>query len=460
MASKHIRIIEEPRMFYESLLRMVRNAKRRILISSLYIGTENQELFQALGDALRNNPRLQVQMQLDLNRSTRLGHGTPSPSTAHSLLPLLSEFPGRVKIHMFRSPKLKGLMAKLVPPRFNEGWGTWHAKIYGVDDDVIMTGANANLSYFHNRQDRYIQIIDQPQLVVYFTSFIDSFARFSYQLVPASSPQVSLSPHSQTSPDGSYALSWPHQSHPTAFESQAGDTLRTLRKQFEPASSNITDPNEDLDTVFYPLVQSGIMGIREEEEALEALFKHLIKDHRGSQVDLTSGYFALYKPYQDHTLKDGVDWRILLQANGFYGSKGLSGRIPDGYTLLEQRFWARVIRARRESNGYHGVELSEWEKNGWTYHAKGIWITPPDFYHPTITLFGSTNLNSRSANLDTELSFLLHTRSSTLQQRLDEEVRWLWKDSRTVGAKEWIEDRRRVPFGTRLLVDFIVGSML
>jgi len=39
--------------------------------------------------------------------------------------------------------------------------------------------------------------------------------------------------------------------------------------------------------------------------------------------------------------------------------------------LLEQRFWAKVIRARREGDGLHGVELSEWEKNGWTYHAKG-----------------------------------------------------------------------------------------
>jgi hypothetical protein len=41
---------------------------------------------------------------------------------------------------MFRSPRLRGIMAKIVPPRFNEGWGTWHAKIYGVDDEVIISG--------------------------------------------------------------------------------------------------------------------------------------------------------------------------------------------------------------------------------------------------------------------------------------------------------------------------------
>jgi CDP-diacylglycerol--glycerol-3-phosphate 3-phosphatidyltransferase len=31
-------------------------------------------------------------------------------------------------------------MAKIVPRRFDEGWGTWHAKVYGFDDDVIISG--------------------------------------------------------------------------------------------------------------------------------------------------------------------------------------------------------------------------------------------------------------------------------------------------------------------------------
>ena len=31
-------------------------------------------------------------------------------------------------------------MARMVPPRFNEGWGTWHPKIYGADDTLIISG--------------------------------------------------------------------------------------------------------------------------------------------------------------------------------------------------------------------------------------------------------------------------------------------------------------------------------
>lgn len=90
----------------------------------------------ALEESLRVNPELHVYVHLDYNRSTRPG---PS-STASMLLPLLQAYPDRVHACLFKSPKLKGLMAKLVPRRFDEGWGTWHAKVYGADDEVIISG--------------------------------------------------------------------------------------------------------------------------------------------------------------------------------------------------------------------------------------------------------------------------------------------------------------------------------
>ena len=55
------------------------------------------------------------------------------------------------------------------------------------------------------------------------------------------------------------------------------------------------------------------------------------------------------------------------QANGFYGSSGISSRIPEGYTYLEHRFWKRVVEAGRAND----VQLNEWQEEGWTYHAKG-----------------------------------------------------------------------------------------
>lgn len=71
-----------------------------------------------------------------------------------------------------------------------------------------------------------------------------------------------------------------------------------------------------------------------------------------------------------------------------------------------------------------------------------------------MTLFGSTNLNSRSANLDTELSFLLVTSADTLRQRLAEEVEGL-RSQTTL----WRGGHRQVSLGTKALVA-IMGGML
>ena len=41
---------------------------------------------------------------------------------------------------MYHTPDLVGWRKQLVPRRFDEGWGLWHAKVYGVDDDVLLSG--------------------------------------------------------------------------------------------------------------------------------------------------------------------------------------------------------------------------------------------------------------------------------------------------------------------------------
>lgn len=156
--------------------------------------------------------------------------------------------------------------------------------------------------------------------------------------------------------------------------------------------------------------------------------------------------------------------------------------------MLEQRFMKSVRKAGREwptdpanPHNVSGVQLREWEKDGWTYHAKGsyrylltyhlspssmgyllltffmlpgIWVRPTPTSTPYMTLFGSTNLNSRSANLDTELSFLLVTSSDSLRQRLADEVEGLRSQTAS-----WRGGHRQVSLGTRALVA-IMGGML
>jgi hypothetical protein len=41
---------------------------------------------------------------------------------------------------MFHTPNLTGLRKKWIPRRINEGWGLQHMKLYGIDDEIIMSG--------------------------------------------------------------------------------------------------------------------------------------------------------------------------------------------------------------------------------------------------------------------------------------------------------------------------------
>jgi CDP-diacylglycerol---glycerol-3-phosphate 3-phosphatidyltransferase len=371
-------------------------------LSQVTLFSEDQ--IEALHLALQKHNSIHLYIILDFNRSTR-----PGPtSTAQLLVPLLKHFPGRVHVSLFRSPKLSGILGKLVPPRFNEGWGTWHAKIYGADDDVMITGfdlfpshprislltlglrnsANLNQSYFTNRQDRYIYFSSQPLLSQYCLKFMEMMSGFSYKLLPSSEAEQ-------------YELVWSDaHTHPGKIHAKAQQAFLVFQRssvwRYHPSQ-----PCED-SVLVVPVIQAGQFSIREEEEHLKSLFKCLAEDNRASGtqsspppppwIELTSGYPSLHGPYQDHILQSHANCRITvaspkviflvyfrddidvsgMQANGFYGSKGLSGRIPEAYTLLEQRFMRAVNAAGRcWSPDSGGVQLIEWERDGWTYHAKG-----------------------------------------------------------------------------------------
>lgn len=133
-----IQILKTPSEFYETLKERIRNAKSRIFLSTLYIGKSERELIETLQEALRLNPELKLSILTDCLRGTR---EAPDPSCASLLAPLVAEFGAdRVEIRMYHTPNLTGLRKKYIPKRINEGWGLQHMKLYGVDDEIILSG--------------------------------------------------------------------------------------------------------------------------------------------------------------------------------------------------------------------------------------------------------------------------------------------------------------------------------
>jgi CDP-diacylglycerol--glycerol-3-phosphate 3-phosphatidyltransferase len=58
---------------------------------------------------------------------------------------------------MYHTPNLTGLRKKLIPKRINEGWGLQHMKLYGIDDEIIMSGYDLDSGYIYTRTKYYLQ---------------------------------------------------------------------------------------------------------------------------------------------------------------------------------------------------------------------------------------------------------------------------------------------------------------
>ena len=94
--------------------------------------------------------------------------------------------------------------------------------------------------------------------------------------------------------------------------------------------------NDDHDVLVYPVIQAGLFNVREEERCLSLLFHELavqqrysvepVSGYEGPLVDLTSGYFALYKPYQSAMITSGIASRILAASPlvGIFSSAEMS----------------------------------------------------------------------------------------------------------------------------------------
>lgn len=117
--------------------------------------------------------------------------------------------------------------------------------------------------------------------------------------------------------DLQYSLLWPDSdTHPQRTEKRAGEDLSRFQEGYLGLSHySADDKNAEEDVLIFPIIQSGQFGIREEERCMASLFHHLNQfgGATGGRplMDLTSGYFGLYKPYQELVRTSTVDCRIL-----------------------------------------------------------------------------------------------------------------------------------------------------
>ena len=339
--------------------------------------------------------------------------------------------------------------------------------------DISSDRANLSEDYFTNRLDRY-HVFDSKELADYYAFIHHAVCSLSFQALP--------DPHGLSG----YLLDWPSSNKAPSPLEDAGDFIahasRLLNPLIQPPrpreASPPLSPNQ---TLVYPVAQFTPLlqpDTSTEYPAVTSILRLLSGSpvFHGSHWLFTAGYFNIHPvlsslliestspsppsaPTTRGTVLTASPW-----ANGFYGSSGVSGMLPSAYTHLSARFLDRVARA--QSSNF--IELKEWrrgtvgEPGGWTYHAKGLWITLPKEENPGLAFVGSSNYTKRSYSLDLEIGALVITTDQRLKERLGEESRWLQEHSKAVSRDDLRRTERRVGWKVRLamwIVEKVGGAL-
>ncbi|KAM3961036.1 phosphatidylglycerophosphate synthase 1 [Aphomia sociella] len=397
--SSKINIITDPKKFYDTISERFKNANHRVSIASLYIGTgllERKLLEITKQNLVEKDVRFNV--LLDYQRGTR---GEVNSKTL--LQEIINKIPERCNVSLYQTPRLQGNWSKALPSRYNELVGLQHMKLYIADNTVLLSGANCSNDYFQQRQDRYIEIED-VDLANFYSELIDEVSNYSKKC------------------DVDGKIHGTLYSKEEVIKNMNKVILNLINKWKTNQETKLNSKNNlntsTSDTWVFPLVQMGQFNINQDEQATQRI---LASTPKGSYLRLATGYFNLTEEYAQTLLKDCKSSISLLMAhpnaNGFLGAAGPAGGIPHAYSLIAKKFWQRVI----DSNQASRVCMLEYERPGWTFHAKGLWYYPPGSGVPWATLVGSANLGERSVRRDLEAQAVIITESQDLQERLHDE---------------------------------------
>lgn len=421
----NIEIITGPKEFYSALKHKIASAKKRIFLSSLYLGKSQDELIECIVDAMTRNEDLKVCILTDALRGTR--EAPQQHSLASLLVTLVEKFgPHRADIRMYHTPHLSGLKKNWAPKRLNESFGLQHMKLYGLDDEIILSGANLSEDYFTDRQDRYYVFKDK-KITDYYYKVHSAISSLSYQLLTTAAPKGYQN----------FRLSWPTSNKSCEpdlnlhrFIGDSSLLLEPLLKQHDLESFEEFTNTEDADTIVYAVSQFTPLLPRDNDTSTEkpAILRLLsFLDSPKIRWWFTAGYFNMLPQIQEKLLNGQASGTLItasMKANSFYKSSGASYYIPEAYLLIAKKFLEQIKKQGKE----HLIKLFEWQNGvvntpgGWSYHAKGIWISVPDEEEPSITVVGSSNYTRRAYSLDLESNAVVITKDPALKKRMKLEI--------------------------------------
>ena len=256
---------------------------------------------------------------------------------------------------------------RYIPFQLNEIGELYHCKLNVFDKQVILTGANLSHDYYTNRQDRYLLVNNH-----HFADMMDELLAFMVQTNAFQKDIKRVEPLNQKG-------------------------IEQIQKwaKFQESKLISTFNNKQSGTHLIPVLNWPRLDIK--FNILPFLRTHF-QDHL---FTLSTAYFNPSPIVKDMIKNRATVIAPSIRTHGFYNGKGLKKYIP----LLYQHH-------------VNQNKILTYDRTGYTYHAKGLWIKDKDY---SVTVIGSNNFGARSAK-DVELDFIILSNEQNIVQQLDTEL--------------------------------------
>lgn len=434
---KHQQQQQTPEDFHQLLVQKIQSAQKRVYLASLYIGPavcrqkydKEADLLAALSDI---PDAVEVKILLDRNRALRPVPVTQTNADSHSAITstttttsaeacrqaLQSSFTTRStaaaadanisknhSIHLFSV--LPAALQKILRNPVDEVMGVFHIKVYIIDDELILSGANLSQEYFADRTDRYLWICQGGAgLVDCYSDLVQVLCDHAHEYHGPDSPAVrSSSAGKEREPlvealervltvDAAKAAA--ENLLPDDSDNGATTLVAYAVPTFQaPAHFNI-----------HPRICSDVETVHQLlSSAADSCSVHMATAYLNPTDAMIA---ACHKATAVHMLTAGYVSHGFKPKNKA-GNKGKAW-IPTVFSVLA----LKALEKFPANNGH----LWYYQRPDWTFHAKGIWLSDATVdvdksFSPRISsplymvTHGSGNFGGRSEYIDMESNLLL-----------------------------------------------------
>ncbi|ELW9443300.1 CDP-diacylglycerol--serine O-phosphatidyltransferase [Pluralibacter gergoviae] len=403
-----------PADFRETLLAKIAGATQRICIIALYLEQDDggRDVLQAIYDAKRQHPALDVRILVDWHRAQRGRIGAAASNTnADWYCRMAAENPG-VDVPVYG-----------VPINTREALGVLHYKGFIIDDAVLYSGASLNDVYLHRhdkyRYDRY-QWIRNAQMADIMFNWVDE------NLVQGRGVNRLDNCERPKSPE-------------------IKNDIRLYRQELRDTGYHFHGDADNDCLAVTPLV-----GLGKSSQLNKTIF-HLMPCAE-QKLTICTPYFnlpAVLVRNIIHLLRQGKQVEIIVgdkTANDFYIPEDqpfkIIGALPYLYEINLRRFLSRL--QYYVNNDQLIVRL--WKDDDNSYHLKGMWVDDEWM------LLTGNNLNPRAWRLDLENAVLIHDPLHQLAAKRDKELDLIRRHTTVVKHYRELQSIADYPVKVRKLI--------